>query len=157
MPTPDSTNPGGLPSSTAKSSPDPAAQPAGERKLADVATALWSDVLHYLHAQWDLACLTASSLVWRLVLALVAGALLAAASVTLGIIAMIYLMSGLAGAIAALAGHRAWVGHLFAGGLVLFVFGGGLGCAIWRLQHDASRKLRAKYDTRKSSPAKSSV
>lgn len=100
----------------------------------------------YLMSQWDLACLRFWSLVVRLVFVVSVSVLVVAASITVGIVAIFFVMSGMAGGIAEMAGDRLWVGRLVTGVVVLAVMMIGGGIVTWRYRAVARDELRGKYE-----------
>lgn len=114
--------------------------------MSDLAREFVSHFSTYLSTQWDLACLSVWSLAVRVVFLVSVAVLLVAASVTVGIMAIHYVMSGLAGGIGSWAGDRLWLGRLVTGLFVLVVFATTVGVVVWRYQVHTHRQLRRKYE-----------
>jgi hypothetical protein len=131
----------------ARTETEDASQAGGQEPTAsDLGRQFLSHLSTYITTQWDLACLSAWGLVVRLVFLISVAVLMVAASITVGILAIHYVMSGLAGGIGLLAGDRLWVGRLVTGLLVLVTLVITVATVIWRYQSISHRELRAKYE-----------
>jgi hypothetical protein len=97
----------------------------------------------HIAARIDLAKLTARKIAILVVLGIVA---LFACAATL-IIALVLLLSGIAGAIGAGIGGRAWAGNLIVGAVVLGLFAGGGFFGIRVLKKSSMKSTVKKYET----------
>jgi hypothetical protein len=120
----------------------------GEPSVSELMQDFFGHVGTYLSSQWDLACLGFWSLVVRLVFVVSMSVLVVAASVTVGIVAIFFMMSGMAGGIAAMADGRLWVGRLVTGVVVLTMMSGAGGVIAWRYRAVVRDELRKKYEQR---------